>query len=84
MNHIEIYRKHLHENYISGSVTDETSCYPDLRNLFDELGKSLKPDDKPQEGQLPAWGAIEVKAPNINLDAIASDVQTKLRNSDQN
>ena len=105
MNPIELYLKHLHENYLSGSVTDETSCYPDLRNLFDELGKSLKPkvrclihlkslgaglpdgglftvdqfkkshDDKPQEGQLPARGAIEVKAPNANLDDIVGDVQ---------
>jgi Type ISP C-terminal specificity domain/N-6 DNA Methylase len=105
MNHIEIYLKHLHENYISGSVTDETSCYPDLRNLFDELGKLLKPkvrcliqlkslgaglpdgglftvdqfkksnDEKPQEGQLPARGAIEIKAPNINLNDIVGDAQ---------
>jgi hypothetical protein len=43
MTPFESYLKQLYESHLSGALTDETSGYGDLQNLFDELGKTLKP-----------------------------------------
>jgi hypothetical protein len=43
MNPVETYLEDLHDDYLSGAVTDETSGYGHLQVLLNELGKSLKP-----------------------------------------
>jgi hypothetical protein len=43
MDAVEKYLKHLHDIRASGDATDETSYYTALNNLFDEIGKELKP-----------------------------------------
>src|SRR5437870_8977490 len=43
MNPLETYLQSLHDIYSSGAGVPETSGYGPLANLFNELGKSLKP-----------------------------------------
>ena len=43
MNPIETYLRELHEIRSSGEATAETSYYGSLRNLLNEIGKTLKP-----------------------------------------
>lgn len=43
MNPVETYLKDLHQDYLSGAVTGETSGYGHLQVLLNELGRSLKP-----------------------------------------
>src|SRR6266852_730118 len=43
MNSLETYLQSLHDIYRSGAGVPETSGYGPLANLFNEVGKSLKP-----------------------------------------
>jgi hypothetical protein len=43
MNPLETYIREIYEIYSSGAGTAETSYYGPLRNLFNEVGKTLKP-----------------------------------------
>ena len=43
MNPFEAYLQDLHDIYVSGAGVPETSGYGPLANLFNEVGKSLKP-----------------------------------------
>ena len=43
MNPLETYLESLHDIYSSGAGVPETSGYGPLANLFNEVGKSLKP-----------------------------------------
>jgi hypothetical protein len=43
MNPLETYLKELRDNRGTGATVPETSGYPVLSNLFNELGKTLKP-----------------------------------------
>lgn len=94
MNALETYLSDLYEIRSSGGAVKETSGYPALSVLLNEIGKTLKPrvrcvinlqnqgaglpdgglysaeqyqkrgKNEPLEGQLPARGCIEVKAPH--------------------
>ena len=46
MNPLETYLKELSEIRSSGAGVKETSCYPALSNLLNEIGKTLKPKVK--------------------------------------
>lgn len=91
----------------SGAGGPETSYYPVLSNLFNEVGGSLKPkvrcvmnlrnsgagmpdgglftaeqfdrqaDSTPKSGQLPSRGAIEIKSPREEVQAIAQSDQVQ-------
>jgi len=91
MKPLEAYLSALRDIRSSGEAVTETSYYPALSNLFNEVGKSLKPKvqciftiknrgagipdgglfsedqyknhpgHKPQPGQIPSRGVIEVK-----------------------
>ncbi len=43
MNPLDIYLREIHEIRFSGEATAETSFYGPLRNLLNEIGKTLKP-----------------------------------------
>ncbi len=56
MNPLETYPKELTEIRSTGAATPETSYYPALSNLLNEVGKTLKPKVKCIMG-LQDWGA---------------------------
>jgi len=43
MNPLETYLRELRDNRATGASVPETSGYPALSNLFNEIGKALKP-----------------------------------------
>ena len=43
MHPLETYLQELRDIRSSGAATDETSFYPALANLFNQIGKDLKP-----------------------------------------
>ena len=43
MDPLESYIKDLRDLHLTGSATPETSGYPALSNLLNEIGKKLKP-----------------------------------------
>jgi hypothetical protein len=43
MNALETYLEELYATRISGGAVKETSYYPALSNLLNEVGKTLKP-----------------------------------------
>ena len=105
MNPVETYIRDLRDIHGSGAGVPETSYYPALSALFNELGKKLKPkvrcilqladqgaglpdgglftqeqfqragDQVPRAGQVPSRGAIEVKSPADEVEAIARSPQ---------
>ena len=107
MNPLEAYLREMRDIRATGAAVAETSYYPALSNLLNEIGKSLKPkvrsvitianrgaglpdgglftadqfqkktDAKPDEGQLPGRGAIEVKAPATEIDVLDSAWKVK-------
>lgn len=105
MNPVEAYLEQVRAIHLSGAGVPETSYYPALSNLFDEIGKTLNPKVRciislancgaglpdgglftadqlrrtPKEdalrAQVPSRGAIEVKPPSEEVDAIAGTAQ---------
>ena len=107
MNPLETYLREMRDIRSTGAAVAETSFYPVLSNLINEIGKTLKPkvrcvinianrgaglpdgglftpdqfqkatDTAPKEGQLPARGVLEVKAPAEDVRKIARGDQVK-------
>ncbi|MBI4797193.1 MAG: DNA methyltransferase, partial [Desulfarculus sp.] len=107
MNPIETYFYELGLIHASGAGTRETSFYPPLAKLLDELGRKLKPkvrcvsqltntgagspdfglytqdqfqrtgDQKSRLGQMPARGAVELKGPAADMEALARSQQVR-------
>ena len=107
MDPLETYLKEMRDIRSTGGGDPETSYYGPLANLFNEIGKGLKPkvrcvisltnsgagtpdggfytrqqfqrtsDAEPKQGQLPARGAVEVKPPGDDVQAVARGGQVK-------
>jgi hypothetical protein len=105
MNPVEAYLEQVRAVHLSGAGVPETSYYPALCNLFNEIGKTLDPkvrciitlanrgaglpdgglftpdqlrrtpDEDAFTAQVPSRGAIEVKPPSEDVDAIAGTAQ---------
>jgi hypothetical protein len=105
MQAVERYLSELHGIHSSGAGVAETSFYPALSNLLNEVGKALNPkvrciihpanvgaglpdgglftadqlrrtpDEDAFTAQVPSRGAIEVKPPSEEVDAIAGTAQ---------
>lgn len=105
MDPIETYFSELRAIHSTGAGTKETSYYPPLANLLNELGRKLSPkvrcvaqlantgagspdyglytqdqfqrsgDEEPRPGQMPSRGAVELKGPAADLDAIIASKQ---------
>ena len=107
MDAVEAYIRGLWEIRATGAAVAETSYYPALANLLNEIGKTLKPkvrcilqtanvgagnpdgglftsdqlrqgrDPEPEQGQLPARGAIEVKPTSKDVRTTARTKQVQ-------
>ena len=105
MQAVERYLSELHGIHSSGAGVAETSFYPALSNLLNEIGKTLDPnvrciinlanrgaglpdgglftadqlrrtpDEDAFTAQVPSRGAIEVKPPSEEVEAIAGTAQ---------
>jgi len=105
MNPVEAYLEQVRAIHLSGAGVPETSYYPALSNLFNEIGKTLDPkvrciinlanrgaglpdgglftadqlrrtpDEDAFTAQVPSRGAIEVKPPSEEVEAIAGTAQ---------
>jgi len=107
MNPLEAYLKEMRDIRATGAAVAETSFYPALSTLLNEIGKTLKPKVRcvinladrgaglpdgglftpdqfqkasataPRKGQLPSRGAMEVKGPAEDVQAIARTEQVQ-------
>ena len=107
MHPVETYLGEVQRTHFLGEGVDETSFYPALQRLLNDVGQDLRPrvrcvinirnrgagipdgglftadqfrdhaEDDSALDSLPSRGAIEVKPPSENVDAIADSLQAR-------